>query len=429
MIFKIFTFLLKHLGTRKFLLVAKKSKRIRSMIKMLNDWYEKTYICQIPPINLAGHDSLNDLSNELTKLKANKFLIVTDKFLASTPGYTKLTNQIKKVNKEFVCFDGVIPNPTLECVLNAKEMYLKNNCNGIISLGGGSAHDTTKCLALIINSDKPVVKMQGLNNAKVKSPEFICVNTTAGTGSEVTNVAVVTNEKTHFKMTLVDKHMNASISVNDSELMLKLPKASTAFTGADALVHAIESFLSNIANPMADSYDIEAIHLIFNNLPVAYNQPENIEARENMAYAELLAGIGFNMASLGFVHSMSHALSAVYNTPHGLANAMLLPYVLKYELKYPNVVERLSLIAQSLGIHEKDVKENAIKFIDKIVELFNAINIPNRLEIKDHPNLSNKEIDVLAKKAMKDFCGISNPVQFSKKDIKKIYKFALKDRE
>lgn len=426
MIFRIFTFLLKHLWTRKFLLIAKKSRCIRSMIKMLNDWYEKTYICQIPQINLVGHGSLNDLSNELKKLKVSKFLIITDKFLASTPGYTKLTEQIKQANKEFTCFDGVIPNPTLECVLSAKELYLKNNCNGIISLGGGSAHDTTKCLALIINSDKPVIKMQGLNNAKIKTPEFVCVNTTAGTGSEVTNVAVITNEKTHFKMTLVDKQMNASISVNDSELMLKLPKSSTAFTGADALVHAIESYLSNVANPMADSFDIEAIHLIFTYLPIVYNQPENIEARENMAYAELLAGIGFNMTSLGFVHSMSHALSAVYNIPHGLANAMLLPYVLKYELKYPKVVKRLSSITQSLGISRQDDNENALIFIDKIIELFTAINIPNHLEIKDHTKISNKEINILAKKAMKDFCGISNPVQFSKKDIKKIYKLALK---
>ena len=427
MMFKVFTFLLKRLWTRKLLLVIKNSRCIRSMIKMLNDWYEKTYICQIPQTNLVGHGSLDCLSNELNKLNANKFLIVTDKFLASTPSYAKLTKQIKKANKEFVCFDGVIPNPTLECVLSAKKLYLENNCNGIISLGGGSAHDTTKCLALIVNSDKPVIKMQGLNNAKTKTPEFICVNTTAGTGSEVTNVAVITNEKTHFKMTLVDKQMNASISVNDSELMLKLPKSSTAFTGADALVHAIESYMSNIANPMSDSYDIEAIHLIFNNLPIAYNQPENTEARENMAYAELLAGIGFNMTSLGFVHSMSHALSAVYNTPHGLANAMLLPYVLKYELKYPKIVKRLSLIAQTLGINKQNDNENASTFVDKVIELFSTINIPNHLEIKNHEKLTNKEINILSKKAMKDFCGISNPVQFSKKNIKKIYKLALEN--
>lgn len=428
MVYEVFTFLLSHKFTRKMLLLVKHTP-LKKLVKMLQEWNEKDYIFQTPQFNLLGHDSIEKLNKYLSQDKNKKCLIISTKISGKTGIIKSVLDQFDLAKKDYALFDGVVPNPTLKCVNEAIKIYETEKCDCLLSIGGGSSHDTAKAVSLVIaNHEKHLVKYQGLNATKNKTPSIICINTTAGSGSEVTNVAVITNEETHFKMTLVDKHMNAKATVNDSNLMISMPDKVTSSTGLDTLVHGIEAYLSNISNLQSDAHALSAIKLVFNNLPKAFKTPNDINAREKMAYAEYLAGIAFNYVSLGFIHSMSHALSAVYNIPHGLANAMLLPYVLEYELKYDCVVDKLNSIATSLGILKNSKTDNAIEFIKMIKKLLNSVEISNSLIIEGHEQLNKEELNALAKKAMKDFCGISNPIQFSKKQIIEIYKNALENK-
>jgi alcohol dehydrogenase len=319
---------------------------------MLNEWYEKTYIFQCPETNLIGHSCIQNFDNVIRRVNMKKALVVTDTVLIQLKTTDNVTEQLTKADVSYNIFDGVLPNPTIAIVNKIMEAYKTNDCDGLISIGGGSAHDAAKAAALLLSNRKPIRKYQGLNVTKHKLlMPLICVNTTAGTGSEVTNVAVITDETTHFKMTLVDKNMLANITVNDSNLMLGLPHKATVYTGIDALTHAIEADLSLVNNDLVQAYSHQAMRTIFQTLPKVYADLQNAECREQMVYGEYLAGIAFNSASLGFIHSLSHAMSAVFNTPHGLANAILMPYVLDYELTNTNVVKKLAKIADYLGLN------------------------------------------------------------------------------
>jgi alcohol dehydrogenase len=245
---------------------------------------------------------------------------------------------------------------------------------------------------------------------------IICINTTAGTGSGTTNVAVITDESKHFKMTLVDKNIQPHILVDDSNLMMGLPPTSTAWVGMDTLVHAIEAYLSIVPSLFTDAYARETMRLVYKYLPAAYDNPSDAEAREKMAYAEFMAGVAFNSASLGFIHSLSHAMSGVFNTPHGLANAVIMPYVLDYELSNSTVVHKLCQISDFMGVENNVVDEysKAKECIKAILELLKTLGVPTNLA-GVQKGITKRQIKEMSIKAMKDFCGISNPIQFSRR--------------
>jgi alcohol dehydrogenase len=264
-------------------------------------------------------------------------------------------DQLKKSKKNYVVFNGSKPNPSIETVNSIIKAYNDNNCDALITIGGGSPHDAAKAAGLLLSNSKRINKLQGINVSKnaFKMP-LICINTTAGSGSEASNIAVITDEHRQHKMTIVDKHCQPRATINDSQMMLDLPPETTAWTGIDALTHAVEAYLSIINNSMVKIYARRAMDIISEYLPIAYKTPSNSVAREKMAYAEFLAGISFNSASLGFVHSMSHALSGMFNTPHGLANAILLPYVLDYELKNKKIGLMLGEISDHMNFANLD---------------------------------------------------------------------------
>ena len=363
----------------------------------------------------------------MKSLGLKRALIVTDEVLVKIGLSKTIVESLNDSGVEHVLYQGVKPNPSIFVVNEIKEMYKQEHCDLIISLGGGSAHDSTKAAASLIYNPKELKKYQGLNTLKHHMVPMIAVNTTAGTGSEVTNVAVITDPKKHVKMTLVDKHMMCHVNINDPELMLSVPLKTTIYTGIDALSHALESYLSPISNPISDAFALQSLRIIYKNLIPLTKDLKNVKLREELAYGEYLAGVAFNQTSLGFIHAISHQLTALYNIPHGLANAVLLPYVEQYNCKSNKVIKKFVNISKIMGLSAAATNEEslALDCLKSLIEFNKELGLPFTLEelevkIEDFPKI--------AKMAMQDFTGLSNPIQPSKKDIINILENAYKGK-
>ncbi|ADQ39674.1 iron-containing alcohol dehydrogenase [Caldicellulosiruptor acetigenus I77R1B] len=382
----------------------------------------KTYRFYMPPISLMGRGCLKDVGEEIKALGYKKALIVTDKTLVKIGLVKKVTDILDDANISYVIFDETKPNPTVKNVEDGLKMLKGNNCDFIISIGGGSPHDCAKGIGLVATNGGSIKDYEGVNKACKPMLPLVAINTTAGTGSEVTRFAIITDEDRHVKMAIVDWHVTPLIAVNDPELMIEMPKSLTAATGMDALTHAIEAYLSTDATPVTDASALMAIELIFKYLKKAVENGNDIEAREKMAYAEYLAGVAFNNAGLGYVHAMAHQLGGFYDLPHGVCNAVLLPHVLAYNLKV--VPHRFIDIAKAMGIDVQGVStEKAGEMvIESIKALSKEIGIPSGLK---ELGVKEEDIRTLAENALKDACGLTNPKQATVEEIIEIYKSAF----
>jgi alcohol dehydrogenase len=376
----------------------------------------------IPAVNIIGENALKDAATQIDNYGFKQALIVTD------PGMTKLgvTAQIEALLKEHgiesLVYDGVQPNPTVTNVKAGLDLLQKHQCDCVISLGGGSAHDCAKGIALVATNGGHIGDYEGVDVSKKPQLPLISINTTAGTASEMTRFCIITDPERHIKMAIVDQNVTPILSVNDPGLMVGMPASLTAATGMDALTHAVEAYVSTDATPITDACAIKAIEIIRDNLHEAVHNGTNMEAREQMAYAQFLAGMAFNNASLGYVHAMAHQLGGFYDLPHGVCNAVLLPHVQRYNSQV--VASRLKDIGKALGAEVQGLtdKEGADAAIATIVELSQSVNIPAGLE-----ELGAKEEDfsTLADNAMKDACGLTNPIQPSHEDVVAIFKAAF----
>ena len=372
----------------------------------------------VPSINIMGAGCLQELGVAISDLGFKKALVVTDKFLVSCGVAEKVTNILKEQNIEFVIYDEVLPNPTCEVVNNGLVELKKHECDFVVSIGGGSPQDTAKAVALLATNGGDIKTYEGVNVTKNKALPIVAVNTTAGTSSEVTINYVITDEERHVKMVMVDKNSLATITVNDPELMVDKPAALTAATGMDALTHAIETLVTPGAYAVTDATALDAVKIIFDYLPRAVKNGHDIEAREQMIYAIFLAGIAFSNAGLGNVHAMAHQLGGVYNLPHGVCNAMLLPHVEEVNAKH--VPEKFVAIAKVLDfdVKGKSAEECAAFVIEKIKELSKEVGIPETLT---ELGVNDIDLDLLAENSMKDICAPGNPVEFSKEQIKELF--------
>lgn len=292
----------------------------------------------------------------------------------------------------------------------------------IIAVGGGSPIDCAKGIGLVITNGGSIKDYEGLDKSENPMPPFIAVNTTAGTASEMTRFTIITDTDRHVKMAIVDWHVTPNVAINDPELMISMPVALTAATGMDALTHAIEAYVSTIATPVTDSAAIKAIELIGKYLRPAVANGKNLEARDKMAYAEFLAGMAFNNASLGFVHAMAHQLGGFYDLPHGVCNAILLPHVERFNMIA--CPERFVDIAIALGENVKGLStmEAADVALEAIQRLSQDIGIPSGLK---ELGVKEEDLPILAENAMKDACGLTNPRKATKEDIIQIFKNAM----
>jgi len=376
----------------------------------------------MPTVNLMGAGAVAEVGNQTKILGGSKALVVTDKPLINAGIVKKVTDFLEKSGVEYVIFDSVQPNPTVENVHEGVDLYKKENCDVIIAVGGGSPIDCAKGIGLVITNGGSIKDYEGLDKSEKPMPPFIAVNTTAGTASEMTRFTIITDTDRHVKMAIVDWHVTPNVAINDPELMISMPVALTAATGMDALTHAIEAYVSTIATPVTDSAAIKAIELIGKYLRTAVANGENLEARDKMAYAEFLAGMAFNNASLGFVHAMAHQLGGFYDLPHGVCNAILLPHVERFNMIA--CPERFVDIAIALGENVKGLStmEAADVALEAIQRLSQDIGIPFGLK---ELGVKEEDLPILAENAMKDACGLTNPRKATKEDIIQIFKNAM----
>lgn len=376
----------------------------------------------IPSVNILGQGSVDEAIKDINAFGFAKALIVTDKPLVSIGLVAKVTKKLNANGIEVVIFDGVQPNPTTGNVAAGLELLTSHKCDFIISLGGGSPHDCAKGIALVATNGGNIKDYEGVDVSIKAQMPLVAINTTAGTASEMTRFCIITDEARHIKMAIVDKNTTPILSVNDPELMLEKPASLTAATGMDALTHAIEAYVSIAANPITDACAIKAIELIQANLINAVKHGDDIQARENMAYAQFLAGMAFNNASLGYVHAMAHQLGGFYDLPHGVCNALLLPHVQTYNAQV--VPARLADVAKAMGIDITAMTDDqgAKAAIDAIKQLSTAVNIPANLT---ELGVKAEDIPTLADNALKDACGFTNPKQATHAEICQIFTNAL----
>lgn len=376
----------------------------------------------MPSVNVMGINSLNEIPNYIRENGLKKALIVTDKVLVQVGLVAKVTKILVEKDIKYVVYSGTKPNPTVKNVNEGLDILKEHECDFVISVGGGSPHDCAKGIALLATNGGEIKDYEGVNKSTKPQLPLIAVNTTAGTASEMTIFSIITDEDRYIKMALVDKHMTPVMSVNDPLLMEAMPKSLTSATGMDALTHSIEAYVSINATPVTDACAEKSIELISKYLKRAVENGSDMEAREKMAYAEFLAGMAFNNASLGYVHAMAHQLGGFYDLPHGVCNAVLLPHVQKFNAKVS--AQRLKKVALLMGVDVSNMteEEGANACIEAIKDLSKSIGIPSGLK-----ELGAKEEDfnILADNALKDACGLTNPIKATHEEIVQIFKNAF----
>ncbi len=311
-------------------------------------------------------------------------LFVADPYLYEHGMCDSLINAFKEIDMPYALYTGVLPNPPIKCCDEAVALYKENNCDSIVVLGGGSSIDCAKAAgAKIARPKKSYAQMKGELKVLRKMPPFFAIPTTSGTGSEATLAAVITDPDNHDKYALKDPFLIPDYAVFDVNLTVGLPKGLTATTGMDALVHAVEAFIGVANTKDTKKFAREAVKDIYTYLKRAYDNGQDIEAREKMQFASLRAGQAFTRAYVGYVHALAHALGGFYGVPHGLANAIILPYVLDAfgEAAY----KKLAILATDVGIDGKDDEEKAKNFIAWIRELNAAMDIPEKLDLTKYP--------------------------------------------
>lgn len=383
----------------------------------------RMYDYLVPSVNFMGPGCLKVIGERAKILGGKKVLIVTDKFLRNQEnGAVEQTiKYLKEAGLEVAIYDGVEPNPKDTNVADGLKIFKEENCDMIVTVGGGSPHDCGKGIGISATHEGDLYDYAGIETLTNALPPIIAVNTTAGTASEVTRHCVITNTKTKVKYVIVSWRNLPLVSFNDPELMVGKPAGLTAATGMDALTHAVEAYVSKDANPVTDASAIQSIKLIANNLRQAVAMGDNIEARTNMAYASLLAGMAFNNGNLGYVHAMAHQLGGLYDMPHGVANAMLLPHVCKYNVisnpqKFADIAEFMGENIDGLSVHEA-----AEKAIDAMFRLSKDIGIPTSLK---EMGIKEEDFEYMAEMALKDGNAFSNPRKGNEKDIVNIFKSA-----
>lgn len=372
------------------------------------------------PVLLKGEDSLLKIKDVLNENKKQSVLLVSDAFLSSTDYFQELVKDLEKNNIKVSIFNKVIPNPTIDNIEEGLNIYKENKCDAIIAYGGGSPIDCAKGIAArATNPKRPIPKMKGLLKVKHKPAFLIAIPTTAGTGSEATVAAVISNAKTHEKYAINDPKLIPLYAVLDPKLLVSLPGKVTSTTGMDALTHAVEAYIGGSNTKATRKEAKEAVLLIKNNLLKSYQNPTDLEARNNMQIASYKAGLAFTRAYVGYVHAIAHTLGGMYGVPHGLANAVILPHVLR---KFgSSCYTRLAELADYISLTDKDKtkKEKAEAFIGFIDELNAQMNIPNKIENV----IQEKDLPIMVKRVIKE----ANPLYpvpdlWDEKDFLEIFK-------
>ena len=372
-----------------------------------------------------GKGAREELAGEIQKRGFKKVFLVSDKSLVEAGVTAKVEEVLNKANVPYDLYDEIKPNPTIKNVTDGVEACKKSEADLIVAVGGGSSIDTAKGISIVMtNPDRADIKsLNGASDTVNRGMPVIALPTTAGTAAEVTINYVITDEDAEVKMVCVDPNDIPILAIIDSELMASMPKSLAAATGMDALTHAVEGYITKAHNDMSDMFHMKAIKMIFKYLPAAVNE-KNPEAIEKMGMAQYIAGMGFSNVGLGIVHSMAHQLGAVYDTPHGIANAMLLPTVMRFNGEDPATAQRFREILMNIGrpdaehLNDQDVINT---FVWMISELSKTVGINTK--ITDY-GAKEEDFEMLAEKAMNDPCKPGNPRDVTKEDFIELYRRA-----
>ena len=369
-----------------------------------------------------GKGSIEMIVSELKARGLKKPMVCSDPDLVKFKVTEKVTKLLDEAGIEYTLNTDIKPNPTIQNVQNGVKLYKKNNNDSIIAVGGGSSIDTAKAIGIIITNPEfaDVRSLEGVAPTKNPCAPIIAVPTTAGTAAEVTINYVITDEEKNRKMVCVDVHDIPVVAVVDPDMMSTMPKGLTAATGMDALTHAIEGYITKGAWTLSDMFHLKAIEIIAEALPKAVNNDP--EGREAMALGQYIAGMGFSNVGLGIVHSMAHPLDALYDTPHGVANAIILPTVMEYNAPYTGEKYRDIAIAMKVqGVENMSIEEARKAACDAVAALSKEVGIPQDLK----EIVKEEDLDFLSESAYADACRPGNPRETSVEEIKELYKKLL----
>lgn len=375
-------------------------------------------------VSYFGPGARKELPEVVKRLGKSKALIVTDAGLVKFGVAKMVTDVLDAAAIPYEIFSDVKPNPTVTNVKNGIEAYKKSGADFIIAIGGGSSIDTAKAVGIVINNPEfsDIVSLEGCAPTKNKSVPIVALPTTAGTAAETTINYVIIDEENHKKMVCVDPNDIPAVAIVDAELMYTLPASLTAATGMDALTHAIEGYITKGAWALSDMFEIEAIRMISRNLPTAVAEPSNAEARDAMAVAQYVAGMAFSNVGLGLVHGMAHPLGSLFDVPHGVANALLLPTIMEWNM--PACLDKYPAIAEAMGVDIAGMtrEEAAQAACDAVKALSIKVGIPQHLS---EIGIKESDIQALSEQAISDVCTPGNPRDVTIEEIIALYKKVL----
>lgn len=375
-------------------------------------------------VSYFGAGARKELPEVLNRMGLKKALVCTDKGLLKVGTAQKVTEVLDEAGFPYEIYSEIKPNPTVTNVKQGVAAFAEAKADCIIAIGGGSSMDTAKGIGIVTNNPEfsDIVSLEGVAPTKKKSVPIIALPTTAGTGAEVTINYVIIDEERQAKMVCVDPSDIPAVAIVDPELMYSLPKSLTAATGMDALTHAIEGYITKGAWVMSDMYELQAIKMIAENLPLAVEEPTNPVGREGMALAQYIAAQAFSNVGLGLVHGMAHPMGSLHDIPHGVANALLLPTIMEFNM--PKCIEKYGVIAKTMGVDTTGMtpEQAAQAAVDAVKALSVRVGIPQTLT---ELGIKEEDIPALAAQAIADVCTPGNPRDVTEEEIKELYKKVL----
>jgi alcohol dehydrogenase len=376
----------------------------------------------VAPEFVFGVGALSLVGRYAKNLGGSNVLLVSDDGVMKAGWTEKVIRALGEEGIAYSVFSSLTPNPKASEIMAGALAYQENDCNIIISVGGGSVIDCAKGVGIVSNNHKNILEFEGVDRIPVPGPPLICIPTTAGSSADVSQFAIITNEEEKVKISIISKALVPDVALIDPVTTLTMPQELTAYTGIDAFTHGVEAYVSNASSPITDMFALEAIRLTSSNLPSTMADQDNMELRTNMMLGSLCAGLAFSNASLGAAHAMAHSLGGFLDLPHGESDAILLRGVI--EFNYNAAVDRYERIGEAMGLNLKGMSgtDKRSTVIEAIINLERRSGINKTL---GQIGVRKKDIPVLAKKAMKDVCIVTNPRQISQKDIEDIYEGAL----
>ena len=375
-------------------------------------------------VSYFGAGSRKELPEVIARMNLHKALVCSDKGLIKVGTTKMVTDVLDAAGFPYDIYSEIKPNPTVTNVKQGVEAFKASGADCIIAIGGGSSMDTAKGIGIVVNNPEfaDIISLEGVADTKKKSLPIIALPTTAGTAAETTINYVIIDESRQAKMVCVDPNDIPCVAIIDAELMYSLPKSLTAATGMDAMTHAIEGLITKAAWELSDMFEIKAIEMIYKYLPLAVDEPKNPKGRDGMAVAQYVAGMAFSNVGLGVDHGMAHPLSALFDVPHGVACAMLLPTVMRFNM--PAAKEKYVDIAKACGVYQQGMSvDQAAEAACKAIEDLSA-RVGTNKKLTDL-GITEKDIDALADQAIRDVCTPGNPREVTRDDIVSLYKQIL----